>query len=158
MNNYQYKARNKGGHEVSGQIEAPDERAAADLLWQKDLMTTSLRVAASTASSRRQRVRKPKAQELMVFTRQFATMLKAGIPMYQALKALARQSSQTRLEPIIEAIARSVEQGQSLSEALAFHPRVFDRIFVSMVQAGEGGGQLAEILSRVAAYMEAAVR
>ena len=158
MNNYQYKARNEAGKEVSGQIEAPDERGAMDALWQKRLMVTSLHLAVPIPSSGRRGGSKPKAQELAVFSRQLATMLKAGIPVYQALKAVARQNSQTSLQPIIEDIAHGVEQGQSLSESLARHPRVFDRIYVGMVHAGEGGGQLAEILGRVAAYREATVR
>jgi len=139
MNNYQYKARNDAGNEVSGQIEAPDERGAVDLLWQKRLMVTSLHLGVPAPSSGRRGGSKPKAQELAVFSRQLATMLKAGIPVYQALKAVARQNSQTSLQPIIEDIARGVEQGQSLSESLARHPRVFDRIYVGMVHAGEGG-------------------
>jgi type IV pilus assembly protein PilC len=97
-------------------------------------------------------------QDLVIFTRQLATMIDAGLSIVQSLQALAEQTSNKAMRDIIKDITARVESGDSLSEALSKHPKAFNRLYVSMVGAGERGGLLAEILSRLATYLENTAR
>ncbi len=97
---------------------------------------------------------KVKLTELTVFTRQFATMINAGVAMVRALHILAEQTNSPRLKRIVVDLKARVEGGNSLSESMAKHPDVFDKLFVGMVRAGEAGGVLDEVLLRVAAFNE----
>lgn len=154
---FSYQARDNNGKLVSGEIDAPDQGSAATLLIERNLMVVSLRLNAGKKVTKR-RQGKVKAQDLVVFTRQLATMMDAGLPLVQSLTALEEQTDSKTLKPVIRQLMERVEQGQSFSEALAEHPKVFTRLFVSMVQAGETGGLLAEILDRLASYLEATAR
>jgi type IV pilus assembly protein PilC len=95
-------------------------------------------------------------KDLAVFTRQFATMINAGLPLVQCLEILSRQCQRKDFKEVIEQVTSDVEAGMSLNEALARHPRVFDRLYTNMVGAGEAGGILDDILGRLAAYIEKA--
>jgi type IV pilus assembly protein PilC len=95
---------------------------------------------------------------LVVFTRQMATMMDAGLPLVQSLTALEEQTDDKGFKSILRNVTESVERGQAFSEALAEHPRVFSRLYVSMVEAGETGGLIAEILDRLASYLESTAR
>jgi type IV pilus assembly protein PilC len=92
--------------------------------------------------------------DLVVFTRQFATMIDAGIAIVQSLQALAEQSPNKIMRDVIKDICTRVESGESLSEALQKHPKAFNKLYVAMVSAGEKGGLLAEIMARLATYLE----
>ena len=96
--------------------------------------------------------------DLVVFTRQLATMIDAGLAMVQSLQALAEQTTNKVMRDIIKDICTRVEGGDSFSEALQKHPKVFNRLYVCMVGAGERGGLLAEILARLATYLENTAR
>jgi type IV pilus assembly protein PilC len=98
------------------------------------------------------------AQQLTDFTGQLAVLIDAGLPVVRSLKVLAKQQKPGTFKAILEDVAESVEQGSSLSEAFAMHPRVFDRLFVNMIKAGEAGGILDTILQRLADFMEKAQR
>src|SRR5258706_3355099 len=93
-----------------------------------------------------------------MFTRQLATMIDAGLAMVQSLSGLADQSTKKLMRDVIKDVCNRVEGGDSFSEALQKHPKVFNRLYVCMVAAGEKGGLLAEILSRLAVYLENAAR
>ena len=93
-------------------------------------------------------------RDLMLFTRQFATMIDAGLPLVQALDILATQSDNPELRVVVHKVKHSVESGESLSDSLAKHPRLFDTLFVSLVEAGEIGGILDTTLNRLAVYIE----
>jgi type IV pilus assembly protein PilC len=156
---FSYQARDATGKQVRGQIEAPDQQAAALALTARDLLIVSLQ----SQSGRKPRAqlrgdKKVKAQDLVVFTRQLATMLDAGLPLVQTLTALEEQTDSKAFKPVLQHVRERVEQGTAFSEALAERPKVFNRLYVSMVQAGETGGLLAEILDRVASYLEATAR
>jgi type IV pilus assembly protein PilC len=97
-------------------------------------------------------------QDLVVFTRQLATMIDAGLAMVQSLQALAEQTSNKIMRDVIKDVTSRVEGGDSFSEALAKHPKVFNKLYVCMVGAGERGGLLAEILARLATYLENTAR
>src|SRR5262249_25890116 len=94
----------------------------------------------------------------VVFTRQLATMIDAGLAMVTSLQALAEQTSSKVMRDIIKDVCSRVESGDSFSEALSKHPKAFNKLFVCMVAAGEKGGLLAEILGRLATYLENAAR
>lgn len=97
-------------------------------------------------------------QDLVVFTRQLATMVDAGLAIVQSLQALAEQASNKALRDVIRDIMARVESGDSLSEAISKHPKVFNRLYCSMVAAGEKGGLLSDILGRLATYLESTSR
>ena len=99
-----------------------------------------------------------KAKELVVFTRQFATMIDAGLPLVQAIDILATQGDNPRFTKILREVKGHVEQGATFSEALARHPKVFDTLFVNLVHAGEMGGILDTIMNRLAVYIEKRVK
>ena len=96
--------------------------------------------------------------DLVVFTRQLATMIDAGLAMVQSLQALAEQTTNKVMRDVIKDVCSRVEGGDSFSEALVKHPKVFNRLYVCMVAAGERGGLLAEILARLATYLENTAR
>src|SRR5262249_4244369 len=99
--------------------------------------------------------------DLVVFTRQLATMVDAGLPLVSALTGLFEQSDprkQAGLRRVIGEITAAVQEGQSFHEAVTKHPRVFNRLYCSMVKAGESGGLLAEVLDRLAGFLEASAR
>ncbi|HXK21034.1 MAG TPA: type II secretion system F family protein, partial [Myxococcota bacterium] len=97
-----------------------------------------------------------KIRELVIFTRQFATMIDAGLPLVQCLDILAEQNPNKRFKEIIRQVRQDVEQGSTFAEALRKHPKPFDALYVNLVQAGEIGGILDTILNRLAVYLEKA--
>src|SRR5262249_46349577 len=95
-----------------------------------------------------------RSRDVSVFTRQFATMISAGLPLVQCLQALGQQAERKRFQEIIARVAGDVEGGATLSEAMARHPKVFDELYVNLVHVGEIGGVLDSMLARLAIYME----
>ncbi len=155
---FQYQARDNAGQVISGQIEAADQQGAATILSNRNLMIVSLRPSGSRRASTKRMQGKVKAQDLVVFSRQLATMMDAGLPLVQSLTALEEQTESKVFKGIIRSIMQKVEAGDALSLALAAYPKVFNKLYVCMVEAGETGGLLAEILDRVASYLEASSR
>ncbi len=159
MATFSYQARDGSGQTVSGTIDAADQAAAVSLLMNRNLMVTELKAASGVKVVGQKRFQgNVKAQDLVVFTRQLATMMAAGLPLVQSLSALEEQTESKAFKPVLHNVRERVEQGDSFSQALAQHPKVFNRLYVSMVEAGETGGLLAEILDRVASYLEATSR
>ena len=159
MANFTYQARDTSGKPVGGDIEATDQQAAAASLMDRGLMVISLRPSVGGRKGGRKRGQgKVKSQDLVVFTRQLATMMDAGLPLVQSLSALEEQTDSPVFKPVLRHTMEQVEQGHAFSEALADHPKVFTKLYVSMVEAGETGGLLAEILDRLASYLEATAR
>lgn len=158
MPNFTYQARDPSGRAIGADIEAVDQQAAATMLMDRGLMVISLRPSTGRKGTRKRQKGKVKSQDLVVFTRQMATMMDAGLPLVQSLTALEEQTDSPALKPVLRNTTERVEQGHAFSEALAEHPKVFNRLYVSMVEAGETGGLLAEILDRLASYLEATAR
>ena len=160
MITFSYQARDASGRIVSGIQDALNEDNAVTSLMSRGLMVLSLqRKAASTRS--RKRVWSVKETDLVLFTRQLSTMVEAGITLVEALTALYEQCDpkrQRNLRHIISDVTSHVQGGETLHESIAKHPRVFNRLFVSMVKAGEHGGLLADILDRLAGFLEASAR
>ena len=160
MITFSYQARDAAGRIVSGVQEALNEDNAVTSLMSRGLMVLSLQRKA-TASQSRRKSSKVKETDLVLFTRQLSTMVEAGISLVQALTALYEQADpkrQAALRAVISDITARVQGGETFHESLAKHPRVFNRLFISMVKAGEHGGLLAEILDRLAGFLEATAR
>jgi len=99
-----------------------------------------------------------KEKEVVIFTRQFATMIDAGLPLVQCLEILGSQQANVHFAKVINAVRADVESGATLADGLAKHPKIFDELYVNLVAAGEVGGILDTILNRLAAYMEKALK
>src|SRR5215210_2492819 len=160
MISFSYQARDASGKIVSGIQEALNEDNAVTSLMSRGLMVLSLQQK-SAASRKRNKIHTVKETDLVLCTRQLSTMVEAGISLVQALTALYDQCDPKRqkgLRTVISDVTSRVQGGETFNEAVAKHPRVFDRLFVSMVKAGEHGGLLAEILDRLAGFLEDSAR
>ena len=153
MPSFTYVAREAGtGKEIRSTMDAQNEQAAIASLLARNLLVTSIQEKVG---------RKGKTAggsvslaDLVIFTRQLATMIDAGLAMVQSLQALAEQTSNKVMRDTIKDVCTRVEGGDSFSEALSKHPKAFEKLYVCMVAAGERGGLLAEILARLATYLE----
>jgi len=152
---FAYDAINSQGLEISGLIHAPDLSAAREQLQARGLLPQALaeRNAAGERGAR-SAFKKVKPKSLQVFARQFATMIGAGVSVVQALVTLEEQTDDKYLAEVIADVRSDVEGGVILSKALARHPKVFNRLFVAMVEAGESSGTLDTVLDRVAVQIE----
>src|SRR5438093_11748429 len=154
---FAYSAINAQGAELSGEIHASDLTAAREQLRVKGLLAQSIQEVDSGPGIGQTSFNfgKPvKAKSLQIFSRQFATMIEAGLNVVGALVILEEQTSGTVLASVVNELRRDVEGGLLLSEAMARHPKVFSRLYVSMVEAGEAAGILDIVLDRVAFQIE----
>ncbi|HZV35147.1 MAG TPA: type II secretion system F family protein [Verrucomicrobiae bacterium] len=157
MPSFSYVARETStGREIRNSVEAATEQAAISALLNRNLLVVSIQEKVAkkgkTAGGR------VALQDLVVFTRQLATMIDAGLAMVQSLQALAEQTTNKVMRDVIKDVCSRVEAGDSFSEALVKHPKVFNKLYCCMVSAGEKGGLLAEILGRLATYLENTAR
>src|SRR5438034_7387182 len=157
MASFAYVARETGsGREIRSSVDATTEQAAIAALLNRNLLVVSIQERigkkGKTGGGR------VGLADLVIFTRQLATMIDAGLAMVQSLQALAEQTTNKVMRDIIRDICTRVEGGDSFSEALQKHPKAFSRLYVCMVGAGEKGGLLAEILARLATYLENTAR
>src|SRR5205807_7157593 len=157
MPSYTYLAREAGsGREIRSNIDAASEQAAIAALLNRNLLVVSIQE--KIGKKGRTSGGKVGLVDLVIFTRQLATMIDAGLAMVQSLQALIEQTTNKVMRDVLKDVCTRVEGGDSFSEALAKHPKVFNRLYVCMVGAGERGGLLAEILSRLATYLENTAR
>jgi len=159
MITFAYQARDARGKVVSDVIDAVNEENALNTLMSRGLMVLSIETRAARRGSRR--AGKVSDTDLVLFTRQLATMVDAGLPLVSSLTALYEQCDPRRqagLRVVIGEITARVQQGETFNEAIAKHPKVFSRLYIAMVRAGEAGGMLAEILDRLAGFLEASAR
>jgi type IV pilus assembly protein PilC len=152
MASFGYSAINSLGVESTGEITATDVNSARDLLRQRGLRPVALNEVGSAGSTRRRKKVKPRS--LQIFSRQFATMIDAGLNVVSALVILEQQTDDKALAEVIREVRSDVEGGMLLSQALARHPKVFDRLYIAMVEAGEAAGILDTVLDRVAIQIE----
>jgi type IV pilus assembly protein PilC len=160
MITFSYQARDATGRIVSGIQDALNEDNAVTSLMSRGLMVLSLQEKA-VANKSKKKAWTVKETDLVLFTRQLATMIEAGISLVQGLTALYDQCDpkrQKNLRNVVSDVTTRVQGGETFNEAISKHPRVFNRLFVSMVKAGETGGLLAEILERLAGFLEASAR
>ena len=155
MPNFKYIAKDKDGKTVNGIMDSANSVALVDALRQKELTIISIEEAREKSkASMSIGGDKASADDLVIFSRQLATMVDAGIPLVGALDALQDQMEKEGFKNIVRKVRDQVEGGLSLSEALSKQPNVFSPFFINMVKAGESSGDLDEILDRVAIYME----
>lgn len=157
MPSYTYMAREAGsGREIRSRLDATSEQAAIASLLNRNLLVVSIQE--NVGKKGKTGGGKVALNDLVVFTRQLATMLDAGLAMVQSLQALAEQTTNKVMRDVIKDITVRVEGGDSFSTALTKHPKAFNKLYVCMVDAGEKGGLLAEILARLATYLENTAR
>jgi type IV pilus assembly protein PilC len=179
MPKFSYTAMDARGTEKAGLLDAPDVRQVAALLRQQGLFATE--VLESTATSAHPSAQKPSdrgsqvaepdrgamkrgwrlpfgrvvgGKELAVLTRQLSTLLRAGMPLLRGLEVLARAERKPGLRGVLMRLAEVIKSGGTLSDAMAQHPRVFDRLYLNMIRAGEAGGVLDVVLERLARFQE----
>jgi type IV pilus assembly protein PilC len=159
MFTFTYQARDASGKITSGLQDALNEESAITSLMSRGMMVLSIQQ--KSVSSKRTKITTVKDTDLVLFTRQLATMVDAGIPLVGAMTALydtADPKKQVSLRNVIADVTSRVQGGDSFHQSLAKHPFIFNRLYVSMVKAGEAGGLLAEILDRLAGFLEASAR
>jgi len=155
MAGFAYTAISIEGLETIGEIHAPDLEAAREQLRIRGLLAHTLReLPASGEEGLRTAFKKIKPRSMQVFSRQFSTMIEAGLNIVAALVILEEQTDDVFLAEIISELRADVEGGLLLSQAMARHPKVFSELYVSMVQAGEASGMLDNVLDRVADQIE----
>jgi len=171
MSNYLYDAVDASGLRSQGALDVFDQNEALKRIKEMGLFPTTVRQAMPTqprlrSSTTRKTFQVPlwmsegriKPAALAVFTRQLATLVDVGMPLLRGLRLLQEQEENRALKRVITEVAKTIEGGGTLSEALAAHPRVFSRLYVNMVKAGETGGILELVLRRQAEFMEKALK
>jgi type IV pilus assembly protein PilC len=169
MPTYSYKALDKGGKEIKGNIEATGEEAVAERLRSMGYYVTSISKSRGGVGQvdladlpiirtigRIVSRGKVKLKHLSAFSRQLATLIGAGLPLLRSLQILEQQIEDKNLKEAVEGVTKEVEGGSTLSEALAKYPRIFNRLYVNMIKAGEIGGALEQVLDRLAMFQEKA--
>ncbi len=157
MPSFQWEGKARDGTIKQGVMAAPNNEAVMASLRAQAIMPTRVRAKGKELSEYLGFL-KPgiKIKDLVVFTRLFATMIDAGLPLVQCLDILGSQESNPTFKKVIMTVKSDVEAGSTFAEALGKHPKVFDRLYISLVAAGEVGGVLDTILNRIAVYMEKA--
>ncbi|HVE83889.1 MAG TPA: type II secretion system F family protein [Myxococcales bacterium] len=149
-----WEARNKQGEIKKGEMEAGDSEAVSNRLRSLGLNPVKVKRKPLEISLRLPGLGVVSGKDLLVFTRQFATMIDAGLPLVQCLDILGSQMDNAAFRRVIFAIKSKVESGSTFADALKDHPKVFDELYIQLCSAGEVGGILDTILNRLAAYKE----
>jgi type IV pilus assembly protein PilC len=151
MPQFTYTARSMNGELKSATIDAPNRDEVIKQLKQQRLNVVKIDEGSATKKKRGGRI---KMRDIVIFTRQFSTMINAGLPLVQALDILANQSENPALKDVTRQVVFDVESGNTVADALRKHPAAFTDLYVNMVAAGEAGGILDTILMRLAVFME----
>jgi type IV pilus assembly protein PilC len=154
---YQWVAETKKGRKLKGEIEAASEKIAQSQLKKRNLRILKLKPKPKDLFANISFMQ-PKVtnKDIVIFTRQFSTMIDAGLPLVQGLNILAEQAENPTFRGILRQLTKDVEGGSTLAEAMKKHPKVFDSLFVNLIAAGEVGGILDTILQRLATFIEKA--
>jgi type IV pilus assembly protein PilC len=152
---YTYRGRTAAGT-VAGEIEAGDRVTAVAQLRSRGITATSVQERKAKAPAAKRFRGKVKDRDLAIYTRQFSTMVDAGLPIAQCLTILGEQSESKTLREVTTNIARDVEGGATLADSFRKYPRTFDDLFTNMIQVGESGGVLDVVLQRLSGYIEKA--
>ncbi len=155
MPNFAYVVKDKLGKTHSGTLETQSRNALIEQLWKQEFVVLSIeeRTRGKTSLMKVGEGR-VKPEQLVIFSRQLATMVESGIPIAQALDILGEQIEDRNFQVILKKMRDDIEGGSSLSEATGRHPRAFSDFFINMLRAGESSGRLDDILDRVATYLE----
>lgn len=174
MARFKFTALDSKGKEVHGEIDADNQSAAVARIREKQYFPTKVeeisggggapvQKSAAPKGALQMEIKMPKflqggvkTKQLVTFTRQLSTLVNAGLPLMRAMRVLQRQEKNAALRDAVSQMAESIESGSTFAEALAAHPKIFDRLFVNMVKAGEIGGVLDVVLARLAEFQEKA--
>jgi len=163
MGVFEFQAKTDDGRVVKGELEAANEAEARIRMRAQRL--TPLRIDAKKGAGQGFDLSKMMAfgdsvsqKDLQVFTRQFAVLVGAGVPIVQSLEAMSRGARSVGMTNVLRGVCQDVERGRRLAESLAARPAVFDRLYVNLVRAGEEGGVLETVLNRLAEYIETSVK
>jgi type IV pilus assembly protein PilC len=151
---YLWKGRSPSGELLSGEYATENKDELVGYLRKRKIIITSVREKTSKLNMRLPIKDRIGVKDISVFTRQFATMINAGLPMVQCLDILSQQSEKETFKESIGRIMTDVEGGSTLAEAMGRHPKIFNQLYVNMVEAGEAGGILDVILGRLAMFLE----
>ena len=157
MAKFTYRARNETGGLVTGELEAESKVVVYEYLDGLGLLPVQVGEAKNNPFSLREFIEQRQTirqDDLIFFTRQLQTIVKAGIPLISGLKALEEQTENPKLKRIIKEIYQEITKGKSLSDVLANHPRIFSELYVSMIRAGEVGGVLDDVLGRLIGLLD----
>ncbi|MFQ5603777.1 MAG: type II secretion system F family protein [bacterium] len=155
MPTFEYKAYSEHGEEIVDVMEGSNPGDVAEKLQKLGYLPIEIRSQKNISNFQiRLTGNKIKQNEIIVFTKQLVTLLKAGVPLLSCLEALNEQASNEQMKEVIQALFVDIESGASFSEALAKHPKVFSNIYVNSIKAGEMGGALDDVLERLAQLME----
>ncbi len=155
MNTFKYVAKNKDLKNVTGKISAETKEAVIEELRKRGFTIISIEQSKQSSSGKSAfQSKKVKADEIVMFSRQLATMVDAGIPILQGLDALGDQVTHPLFKKVLISVQEDIQHGSSLSAAFAKYPQVFDTLFINMVKVGETGGVLSVVLDRISTYME----
>lgn len=155
MRKFNYQARDKSSNEiVNSMVQADSETAAAKLLIEQGLMPLNISEIDEDGSFFAKVANRITEKDKIVFLRQLATLIGAGLPLAQSLRTVLEQTQNKKMQRIVEEIIGEVEGGHTLSDAFGKHPEVFDKIVIALVSAGEASGTLDDALKRVAAQKE----
>ncbi len=162
MPNYVYKAKNDKAQDVSGEIFARDQDDAVERITRMGLLPVTIEEGFLSGAGKAEGgphaaagYRRPvRSKDVYLFSRQLATMIKSGVPILRALHLMSRQEKNTVFKEIMDHLSEGIKNGRPLSECLADYPKVFSAFYVAMIRVGEEGGNLKEILLRVADYQK----
>lgn len=161
---YAYRASTREGRIVEGQMDAAGEAAVVASLRSQGFIPLAIRAGGAAGAGRfsfdfrlrlpSRRRRRVRGRDLMVFTGELATLLKAGLPLDRSLSSLSTLSENPTLQSVVSQVLAKVQEGRSLSQALGEHPQVFPPLYINMIRAGEAGGVVEGVLERLAEYLE----
>ncbi len=152
---YIWKGKDAKGNKKSGEIEANNENIARLLLRRQNITVTKIKPKPKDLFENVKWLQpRVKDRDIVVFIRQFATMIDAGLPLVQGLQILQEQQTNRTFKAVLKQVQKDVEEGATFADALKKHPQVFDELTINLVAAGETGGILDVILNRLASYME----
>lgn len=157
---FTYSARDRAsGQMVEGTLEASSQIEGLGLLKERGLLVTSIKESAAKAVAKKQKRKRRKRitiDDRVLFSRQLSTMINAGLPLVEGLNILGENLDNVTFADIVRHIQADVEGGETLTDAMAKHPRVFDTLYVSLIRAGEASGMLDQILMQLSTYLEKA--
>lgn len=155
MLSFKYTARDPStGQYIKADVQAEDERAAAKVIRKEGLVPIEIKVSEKGTKGVFKRFNRVKTRDKVLFSRQLSTLINAGLPLVQSLRAVNQQTSSKPLKVVISKVINDVEAGSTLSDAMAKHPQVFNQVYVSLIAAGEASGTLDKALERLAIQQE----
>lgn len=155
MLSFRYTARDPNtGQYVKAEVQAEDEQSASKLIRKEGFVPIDIKLAEKSASGFRSFFNRVRVKDKVIFSRQLSTLINAGLPLVQSLRTVNQQTQSKPLKIVVSKVVSDVEAGSTLSAAMAKHPQVFNRVYVSLVAAGEASGTLDKALERLAIQQE----